>query len=80
MATLEMLQWQKQLVQRRLRVVIRVHDDWFHTFFRRGDPSWEHLMLAWEFYHARCQRISQLEEELMQLEEQLAAVKYYHQS
>ena len=80
MATLEMLQWQKQLVQRRLRVVIRVHDDWFHTFFRRGDPSWEHLMLAWEFYHARCQRICQLEEELMQLEEQLAAVKYYHQS
>ena len=86
MATLEMLQWQKQLVQRRqhlkrkLRVVIRIHDDWFHTWCRRGDPSYLQLMLAWESYHARCQRICQLEEELMQLEEQLAAVKHHHQS
>ena len=80
-----MLQWQKRLVQRRqhlkrkLRVVIRIHDDWFHTWCRRGDPSYEQLMLAWECYHTRYQRICQLEEELMQLGEQLTAVKHHHQ-
>ena len=86
MATLEELQWQQQMVQRKqhlkrtLRVVVRIHDEWFHTWFRRGDPSFLQLWLAWLLYHARWQRICELEEELKQLEEQLAASKQHHQS
>ena len=86
MATLEELQWQQQMVQRKqhlkrtLRVVVRIHDEWLHTWFRRSESSFLPLWLAWLLYHARWQRICELEEELKQLEEQLAASKQHHQS
>ena len=85
MATLEELQWQHQMVQRtqhlmrRLRVVVCIHDEWLHTWFRRGHPSSCQLWFAWLLYHARWQRICELEEELKQLEERLAASKQHHQ-
>ena len=92
MATLEELQRHKQLVQRtqhlrrKLRVLVREHDDYLHTWFRRGDPSDLQLWLASQLYHARWQRICKLEEQLKQLEEQrrqlqeqLAVAKQHHQ-